>query len=169
MPDEPNPYLYRLERPLSRAELLAELATMPERLRSALEGADAAALTNPPGADDWSAFQVLCHIRDATLTYAARFRWIVFNGDPFMPDYDENNWVKASRDTPADIPGMLDEVACSRRDLIRVLSRMPEAAWFRTGRHEVAGSIVLEHYASHQVAHEDMHLGQIRAAIRGTD
>lgn len=165
MPDEPNPYLYVLERPLSRAEVLAELAAMPERLRTALEGADVAALINQPRADDWSAFQVLCHVRDATLTYATRFRWIVFDHDPFMPDYDENNWVNACQDTPADIPAMLDEIACSRRDLIRVLGRMPEAGWRRTGRHEVAGSIVLEDYARHQVAHEAMHRGQIRAAI----
>jgi hypothetical protein len=165
MQPRPNPHLYHLDRPLTRDEVLAELAALPERLREALEGASEARLVDPPRPGDWSAFQVLCHVRDATFTYAARFRWIVFNDDPFMPDYDENNWVAACRDTPADVPEILEQVVCSRRDLVRVLSRMPEAAWRRTGRHEVAGSIVLEDYARHQVAHEAMHLGQIRAAL----
>jgi len=160
-----NPYLYVLKEPLGRAEVLAELAGMPARLREAVGGAPEAALVRRSVPDEWSAFQTFCHVRDATLTYAARFRWIVFNDNPLMPDYDENNWVEASKDTPADGPEVLDQIAASRADLVRVLSRLDEEGWQRTGSHEVAGSIVLEHYARHQVVHERMHLRQIKETL----
>jgi hypothetical protein len=97
--------------------------------------------------------------------YALRFRYIVFNDDPFLPDYDENNWVSASRDRVEDMPAIIDQIAASRADLVRMLSRLSEAAWRRGGRHEAMGPVVLEHYARHQVAHEEMHLAQIAAAL----
>lgn len=163
----PNPRLYTFDPAIPLDAVLAGLAEMPARLRSALSGAQETALTRAPSPDGWSAFQTFCHVRDATLAYAARFRWIVFDNDPFLPDYDENNWVAASRDSPADIPEILDQVAASRADLVRVLSRLPKDGWARTGRHEAMGSVVLEHYARHQVVHEAMHLEQIDAALGG--
>lgn len=165
MSSTPNPALYQLNRALSRDLVIAELEAMPGRLRRALHGKGDALLTRRASGEDWSAFQTLCHMRDATLVYAARFRWIVFDDDPLLPNYNENNWVAASMDVPSDVPAILDEIAASRADLVRVLSRLPEAGWLRTGRHEVAGTVVLEHYARHQVAHEEMHLAQIEAAL----
>jgi len=161
----PNPYLYVLEEPLSRSDVLEELSLMPARLREVVAGVPPATILRRGAPDEWSAFQTFCHVRDATLTYAARFRWIVFNDNPLMPDYDENNWVAASKDTPADVPEILDQIAASRADLVRVLSRLDEEGWQRTGSHEVAGSIVLEHYARHQVVHERMHLRQIKETL----
>ncbi|MGE3074292.1 MAG: DinB family protein [Dehalococcoidia bacterium] len=161
----PNPYLYVLDEPLTRAQVLAELAAMPSRLAEVVDGATAEVMIRRPTPDEWSAFETFQHVRDATLTYAARFRWIVFNDNPPLPDYDENNWVATSRDMPSDIPEILDQVAASRADLIRVLSRLDDAQWMREGRHEIAGGICLEHYARHQVAHERMHLEQIGVAL----
>lgn len=162
---EPNPYLYAFDPKIPRAEVLAALAAMPAALRESVRGAGGQALVRRPSADAWSAFETVCHVRDATLAYAARFRWMIFDSDPFLPNYEENNWVAASMDTPEDIPQILDEVAASRSDLMRVLTRLPGEAWLRTGRHEIAGTIVLEHYARHKAVHEALHLEQIRATL----
>ncbi len=165
MDQVPNPGLYVLERPLTLAQVVSELAAMPERLRKVVAGFPVARLTQRPGPADWSAFETVEHVRDATLVYALRFRYIVFNDDPLLPDYDENNWVSASHDRVEDLPAIIDEIAASRADLVRVLSRLSEAAWRRGGRHEAMGPVVLEHYARHQVVHEEMHLAQIASAM----
>ena len=165
METTPNPKLYVLKRPATRSQVLDELAAMPGHLTKALEGASKPALIARPGEHDWSAFQTLLHFRDATLVYAIRFRWIVFNDDPFLPDYDENSWVASARDTVEDITAILDEIAASRADLVRVLSRLPDEAWLRSGRHEAMGPVILEHYARHQVVHEEMHIAQIVGAL----
>jgi DinB family protein len=159
-----TPALYRLDRPISRSQVIDELAAMPARLRKALAGVSDEAMTRKPAPSEWSAFETVGHLRDATLVYAIRFRYIIFNDDPFLPDYDENSWAAASRDTVTDIPEILDQIAASRADLVRVLSRLPDEAWRRGGRHEVIGPVVLEDYARHQVVHEEMHLAQLAAA-----
>ena len=158
----PNPYLYTLEPSISSRDALARLASMPTDLRALVANKD---LLRPRADGEWTAFQTLLHVRDATFIYAMRFRWMVFDNDPPLTNYDENNWVEAARDGPEDIPEILGEISASRSDLMRVLTRLPADHWQRTGRHEVAGTIVLEHYVRHQVAHEAMHLEQIRAAL----
>lgn len=137
---------------------------MPDQLRALVANAN---LLRAPAEGEWTAFQTLLHMRDAAFIYALRFRWMVFDDDPLLTNYDENNWVTAAQDTLEDVPQVLAEIAASRSDLVRVLSRLPEDAWQRGGRHEIAGPIMLEHYVRHQVAHEAMHLEQIGAAIAG--
>lgn len=164
---DPQPVfkLYELEADLSRAEVLAELASVPERLASAVGKASADDLTADAADGGWSAFKVVCHMRDAAIVYSGRFRWMVFDDSPILANYNEDRWVAAARDTVADLPGILDEIRASRSDLIRVLSRLPEDAWARTGLHEVIGLVTLEPYVRHQLAHELSHLAQIRSAL----
>ena len=135
---------------------------MPTELRALVANAN---LLRPPADGEWTAFQTLLHLRDAAFIYALRFRWIVFDDDPLLANYDETNWVATAKDTVDDVPHILAEIEASRSDLMRVLSRLSEEQWQRTGRHDIAGPIVLEHYVRHQVAHEAMHLAQIRAVI----
>lgn len=168
MPRVPNPSLYRLEPPLALAATVTELAATPRHLRMAVAEANADALVRPGPGGGWSAFQVVCHFRDAALVYSLRFRFIVFDSEPLLPNYDENNWVAAARDRVEDLPEILNEIAASRSDLVRVLGHLEAAAWMRTGRHEVLGAVVLRDYVPHQLAHERQHLAQIRAALGAT-
>jgi hypothetical protein len=163
---QPTVSLYRLNREIGRDAVLAGLAATPSRIAELLEGQANELLTRPPSPRSWSAFQVCCHMRDAALIYSARFRWIVFDDNPILPNYDEDNWVASARDTVTDLPAILNEIAASRADLLRVLGRLPEPAWARVARHEVIGPVVLEAYVGHQLAHEEMHLGQLESALR---
>ncbi len=165
MPADPLPQLYTLSDPLSRDQLLDQLATMPAALRDAFHGQPRAKLLTRSGPGEWSAFQTLCHFRDAALVYTLRFRFMVFDDDPLLPNYDENNWVESARDRPEDLPAILHEVAASRAGLVRVLSGLDDGAWHRTGRHEVIGTVMFDAYVRHQLAHERMHLTQIQSAL----
>lgn len=159
-----TPWLYKLERDLSDAQVVDELEAMPMRLRRAVSGFGVEELGRKPGPDDWSAFETVTHLRDASLVYAIRFRFIVMEEEPFLPNYDEDKWAAECLDRVEDMPAILGEIAASRSDLVRLLRRIPDAAWRRAGRHEVAGRLVLDDYARHQVVHEEMHLAQLMAA-----
>lgn len=165
MAAELNPALYRFDQRVSRSEVISALAEMPVHLRDLVREADSPKLMREPRDRGWSAFQTLCHVRDAAIVYAARFRWMVFDANPVLPNYDEERWVALSLDRTEDLDSILEELAASRRGLVRLLSRLPDEAWLRTGRHEVAGTIVLEHYVRHQAVHEAMHLEQLREAL----
>lgn len=162
---EPTPSLYELRDYLTREQVIEGLAAIPGKL-SALASAISFSLWNYDAAPgQWSPFETLCHLRDAALVYGIRFRWIAFDDNPFLPNYDENAWVQDRVDTSADAAEMILEFSANRRGLERMLGRLPDAAWGRTGRHEVLGSVTLEPYVRHQLAHELAHLDQIEAAL----
>jgi hypothetical protein len=163
--DVPSFSLYRLDEPLSRDEVLAEFAVFPGRLVAVVQGARPDALERPPAPGHWSALQVLGHLRDAALVYALRFRFIALNAETFMPNMDEERWVAEGRETLADIPALLETIVASRADITRLLGRLDDATWAKTGRHEVLGDVALEEYVRHQVVHERGHLAQLRAAL----
>jgi hypothetical protein len=156
--------LYQLDREMSVAEVIDGLAVTPALLRDVLGGAPEAALT-AADRDEWSPLQVCCHFRDIALVYSARLRWMAFDDNPLLPNYSEETWVEAARETAADLPALLDSIAALRADLVRMLRRLPPEAWARTGRHEVIGEVVLEPYVRHQLAHEEQHLAQLKRAL----
>ncbi len=166
MPNTPVTRLYQLDEPLDRGQLLAEFSDMPALLSEAVRGVEPARLVERPEPGEWSPFDVICHVRDIAAVYALRFRWIVLNDNPVLPDYDENRWVADSRNTTADLSRILGHIAASRADICDLLGRLSEGEWRRTGRHEVMGTVVLDEYLAHEVAHERQHIDQIRAALR---
>ena len=158
--------LYRPERDLTRAQLIDELAAMPERLGAIVAPHDAAALQRPLD-DGWSAMHVCWHMRDIVQVYGMRFKWMILDDDPFLPNYDEDRWVEESPDTVADLDAVLLEIAAYRAETARLLRSLDDGGWRRTGRHETIGALVLEPYVRHEYAHEEQHLAQLRRALGG--
>lgn len=159
--------LYRLERELSRAEVIDALAAMPGAYRAVIEGASAGALERREG-DGWSAIDVLKHVRDVVQVYGMRFKWMILDDDPFLPNYDEDRWVAESPDGAAQADDVLREIAAYRAETVRLLRALDDEGWSRTGRHEAIGPLVLEPYVRHELAHEEQHLAQLRAALART-
>jgi hypothetical protein len=157
--------LYQLDREMSIAEVIDGLAATPKLLREVVSGVDDRALTAATEHGEWSPLKVCCHFRDIALVYSARFRWMVFDDNPLLPNYSEDAWVEAAGETAADLPALLDSIAALRADLARMLRRLPAEAWTRTGRHELIGEVVLEPYVRHQLAHEEQHLAQLKRAL----
>lgn len=162
---QPLLQLYELDRDLSRDELVDALAAMPSRLREVLRGLQAGALTRVLDGGGWSAIEVVRHVRDVVQVYGMRFKWMILQDDPFLPNYDEDRWVAASPDGPAQLDAVLDELAAYRAETVRLLRALPAEGWSRRGRHEVLGSVELEPYVRHQLAHEEQHLAQLAGAI----
>jgi DinB superfamily len=156
--------LYRLDASLTREELIAELAVMPDLVRSMVTGRGVEELERRTRLDEWSAIQVCKHLRDAAQVYGMRFKWMILNDDPVLPNYDENRWVAESPDGAQDVQRLLHEIAAYRSETVRLLRALSPQGWSRTGRHEVLGSVALEEYVRHQVEHERRHLQQLKAS-----
>jgi hypothetical protein len=157
--------LYRLERDLTRDELLNELDATPARLREVVAGLDAAALERRPVTGEWSAIEVCRHVRDVVQVYGMRFKWMILDEDPFLPNYDEDRWVSNHPYGAPHLDFILHEMAGYRAETVRLLRSLPAEGWSRTGRHEVLGRVELEPYVRHQLAHELHHLDQLRVAL----
>lgn len=165
MSQEPIPGLYELREAPSRSEIVDRLAAIPARLLALTAGADHEQLVRKPSPGEWCAFEVLCHMRDIVMVYGLRFRWMAFDHNPLLPNYDEDRWVAECRDGPDDLEAMLKTIAAGRDETSRMLRRLTDGQWARTGRHEILGEVELEPYVRHQLAHEELHLAQIADAM----
>jgi len=157
--------LYRLDRELSREQLIDELAATPERVPALVAGAPTEALDRRPTSDTWSPVEVCRHMPAAAQVYGMRFKWMILQNDPLLPNYEEDGWVANSPDGVDALPRMIDEMAAYRAETVRLLRALPPDGWSRSGRHEVLGALTLEPYVRHEVAHEESHVAQLRAAL----
>jgi hypothetical protein len=105
------------------------------------------------------------HDRDIVQVHGMRFKWIILQDEPLLANYDENAWAARSPDGPAELGAMLDEIAAYRAESVRLLRALDDAGWRRTGRHEIIGSLELEPYVRHELAHEEQHLAQLEQAL----
>ena len=156
--------LYRLDQELSREQLIAELAATPARVSETVRGRATEALERRTS-DGWSPIEICRHMRDVIQVYGMRFKWMILDDDPFLPNYDEDRWVAESPDGAGDIDAVLREMEAYRAETVRLLTALPDDGWSRCGRHEVLGTVMLEPYVRHQLAHERQHLSQLRAAF----
>ena len=171
MPQDADPEfsLYQLDRDLTREQLVAELAAMPQRVRAIVAGHDLTALQRRASSEEWSALNVCRHLRDAAQVYGMRFKWIILQERPVLPDYDEKIWAASEIDGPASLPKILDEIEAWRGETVRLLTGLAPDGWSREGRHEVLGTVKLEPYVRHEISHEAQHLDQLRQAFVGQE
>ena len=139
-------------------QLLRDLEATPVRLEELFAGRDDAALRARAGTDNWSALDVLIHLRASDEIIAPRLVQLLVRDEPPLPAFDERRW--------ADVVGydafppalLLARFAARRDELLHALRRCAAAAWERTGRHEEDGSLTLWTIASRLAAHEAEHL-----------
>lgn len=138
---------------------------MPDRARELVASLDADALTRTSASGEWSALEVLRHLRDAGQVYEMRFKCIIIEDSPLLANYEEDRWVAAGTEGPEDVELLLTEMAAWRAELTRLLANLSSDGWSRQGRHEVIGTVTLEPYVRHQLAHEEQHLEQLRDVL----
>lgn len=81
----------------------------------------------------WSVTEMLGHVIDAERIFAYRALRIGRSDQTPLPGFDENTYVQAAEVESCNWDLLLDEFIHVRRASILMLSRMPEAAWTRTG------------------------------------
>jgi hypothetical protein len=157
--------LYRLEEDLTREQVIEGLSRVPADLRRVLAGCAHEVLSRRRGAEEWSAIEVCRHLRDVVQVYGMRFKWMILDDDPLLPNYDEDRWVAQHPDGVTELDAMLTEISAYRAETVRLLRSLPPQSWERTGRHEVLGRVQLDAYVRHELAHERGHLRQLAHAI----
>ena len=142
-------------------ELLARLSAMPARISQAVEGWDAAQLA--AARDEWSAREILAHMRASSDIVMHRLYAIVVRGEHVLPGYDERRWAEVARYAQADFHTVLSEYALRRAALVDMLRHIAPADWDLTAIHEVNGRRSLRQIALAMVDHEEEHCAQLEA------
>ncbi len=139
-------------------ELLARYAAGPQRLRAATAGmSDEQAAAHPvPG--KWSSLEVACHLADMEAVFTERMKRVLIEDKPALPNADENVYAAALAYDKRSLADELALIEATRRQMLKILSSLPEVAFARTGIHSTAGPLTLTQLLDKVTWHLEHHV-----------
>jgi hypothetical protein len=106
----------------------------------------------------WSTHQVVIHLADGEASFADRIRRIIAMENPVLLAWDENKFSQNLFYSEQSAQDAVTLIATIRRQLTRVLRKLPPEAFLRTGQHSERGPQTLEQVIGFANWHLDHHL-----------
>jgi hypothetical protein len=161
------------ERPTITSEQpLTLLAAAPRRLSALTDGLAPEQLRTPV-LGEWSANDVLAHLRACADVWGGCIQTMLAEDHPTLRAINPRTWIKRTDYRELDFHASLAAFAAQRAGLLAVLDPLPPAAWLRGATVTGAGAPLertVNTYARGLVHHERPHLKQIARmamALRG--
>lgn len=147
-----------------------ELADLLERFRRGAElvamsmtGCAGAELDFVPGPGRWSVRQIVCHLADAEIVGAMRFRQTIAEDNPAVQWYDEKAWAENLDYAKRKVSPVIETFRRIRGENYELLKDLPAAAYSRTCRHSELGPLTLLDLLRIYTEHAENHTRQLRA------
>ena len=148
--------------------VLSELASTPIRLEELSRALGAAALAARPAPDEWSATEILAHLRANADVWGASIQKMLDADHPTIRYVSPRGVMKKPEYMGRGFKEALDLVTESRRKLLDVLRSLPPEAWSRearfTGTTRGRDQTVMS-YARRIAEHEAVHVVQFEEAV----
>lgn len=150
----------------STDDVVATLASIPERVRAAIQEAGSSASSPGPAGDEaWTAAQVLGHLGDAARYWGARFYRVAREDEPRLPGVDQDALMVAFAHGYRPLDELLHGFRLTSAGNVALLRSLPATAWERAGVHEERGLMTLREMAEVEADHELVHVRQLREAL----
>src|SRR5262245_42809012 len=133
-------------------------ATGPAKLRRAVAGLTREELTARPGPGKWSILECVIHLVDSDAISIDRMKRILTEDNPPLLYADETVYVDRLFTHDQDLEDALVLMEVGRRQWARVLRKLPDEAFARTGQHNRRGTVKLGDMVATYIAHIDDHL-----------
>ena len=147
------------------AALLDALAAGPHWLASLLRGSSEAACDTRPAAGEWTAREIVAHLRASDDMLAGRIvQALVREGVPFA-ELDERRWAEEAGYTSMPAEALLAGLRLRRAELVTLLRRLEPTGWARAGQHEQRGPLSVFMLTTWIAQHEQAHRPQLEAAL----
>jgi uncharacterized damage-inducible protein DinB len=132
------------------------------KLRAAVAGLTREELTARPGPGNWSIHEVVIHLVDSDAISIDRMKRMLTEDEPPLLYADETAYVARFLPHEQDLDDALALFELGRRQWARVLRRLPDEAFARTGRHNRRGVVTVGGMVGDYVKHVDDHLAFVR-------
>ena len=146
------------------SDLLTRLAASPQSVTTLFTNHSDAEITASRDGE-WSAAEVLAHLRAADDIQSYRAYAALARDDAPMPAFDERRWADAVGYAALPPRNSAAVYAGKREELIAMLRRISPEEWDRTFRHETLGNVTLWAQVNNLAEHEEEHADQLRAAF----
>jgi hypothetical protein len=150
-------------------EVLDLLAYAPTRLAELSDGLAPSRLRTAPAPDEWSANEILAHLRACADVWGKCIATILMEDKPTIKAVDPRTWIKQTNYLELDFEPSLQAFIGQRTDLLAVLQPLPLESWLRSAIMRGSGAPIertVHSFAYRLVAHERSHLKQIGRIVQ---
>lgn len=139
-------------------DIIEQYANGGEKLAMAIRGLTPDDLLQAPVPGKWSTQQVVLHLADAEAAFAERIKRIIAMDDPMLLAWDENRFADRLYYDAQSAEDAVQLIDLTRRQLARVLRKLPDEAFQRAGQHNQRGRQTLLDVLNTAIQHLDHHL-----------
>ncbi|GHO98056.1 hypothetical protein KSF_081040 [Reticulibacter mediterranei] len=143
---------------------LTQLAETPTRIAVLTADLSAEVLQIRPTSDEWSANEVLAHLRACADVWGNCIMRIIKEDQPAWRAISPRTWIKRTDYPEQEFRPSLLAFTTQRAALLAVLSPLPIDAWERSARVSTVGKVLeptVLSYVERLVVHERPHIKQI--------
>ena len=146
-------------------QVLTLLAEAPTRIAALTAGLAPDQLHTAPNQDEWSATEVLAHLRACADVWGSCIAVIIAEDKPTIRAVNPRTWIKKTDYLEQEFQPSLHAFAAQRTDLLAVLERLVPEDWSRSATVTGAGKPLIRtvhSYAESIAVHERPHVKQIQ-------
>ena len=145
-------------------QILAILRETPARFAALTTGMTPVQLRTPPGPGEWSANEVLAHLRACNDMWGGAIREILIRDRPTIKAINPRRWIEQTDYRQQGFQPSLRIFIAQRAKLVSVLESISQKDWSRTATVTGAGKplqLTVLSYADRMARHERPHVSQI--------
>lgn len=150
---------------LSIEKILAILGETPPRIAELTAGMTEAQLQAAPRPAEWSANEVLAHLRSCADVWGNCITAILHQDKPTIRTVNPRTWIKSTNYLDQEFRSSLQAFTTQRTRLLEELKPLPPKAWSRSATVTGAGNPLVwtvQSYAQRMARHERLHWKQIQ-------
>jgi hypothetical protein len=142
-------------------EILDRLDASAKQLAWTMMDLDPDEMTVAPDDGEWSAIEILAHVKACDDIMTGRIATILTHPKPLLQNFDERAWAIVAGYADAPVDQTLMALQRHRGEMLWQLRRLPPEAWARTAQHETRGPLSLLDLVRSFTEHEEEHIAQL--------
>ena len=153
---------------LTIEQVLTLLEATPTRIAALTAGLAPAQLRTAPGRDEWSASDVLAHLRACADMWGNCIVAMIAEDRPTLRAVNPRTWIKQTDYPDLEFRPSLRSFTRQRADLLAVLKPLPRKGWSRSATVTGAGAVLhrtVLSYAQWLARHERPHVKQVERIV----
>ena len=148
-------------------EQLTRMERTADDFAAAIRGASEAALSKRPDGKNWSAREVVCHMRDTEESFMQRFQLLLAMDEPTFLGVEPDRWAEERQYGRNDVGEAVVAFRKRRDESLAFLRHLKPEQWERAGMHATRGRMTVKDFVGLMVWHDDNHLDQLKRALDG--
>jgi uncharacterized damage-inducible protein DinB len=148
-------------------EQLARMERTADDFAAAIRGASEAVLSKRPDGKNWSAREVVCHMRDTEESFMQRFQLLLTMDEPTFLGVEPVRWAEERLYGRNDAGEAVVAFRKRRDESLAFLRHLKPEQWERAGVHATRGRMTVKDFVGLMAWHDDNHLDQLKRALDG--